>query len=575
MRLGEYYLNHKDAGRAATEFESAVNLKPDSATAQYYLGVALRQWGDADGAEQALRRALRLQPHFPEAHFVLGLTLGDRVGSEESGLAEFEAASAQKADFADAHFNIGIIYWKQGAFAAAADSFRKAVEARRDSPEFRFRLGQALARLEQLDEAATQLETAVKLDPADKASYYQLAQIYRTLGQDSKAAEATAAVKRLQEQADSVDRDQAALEFQQGKTALERGQVDVAIAHLTAALKLPLEEADVRITLGIAWLRKGNLKSAETEFHRALEINPRSVDARLNLGVLLMRAGDAAGAEKEFRSSIEIDPQFAEAYFDEGLLLAARRRWKEAAESLGAATRLDSGNARAWWNLGRVLRDGGDPEAARRCYAKALQLDQGLTDAALEYGRLVAAGAAKKIWSEALRRDPFNSGLREAYISVLEPTEAARVRQRFALLSHGEFRAALDKLDQGDFAAAVRGFVKILEAHPELDEVRRRLALALFATAQYRAAAAEYEKLVRVDPEDTDLRISLGMALRESSSLERAIRELQQAVVLNPDSAQAHFQLGLTWLAHNDRGRAMEHFRQARRLDPRLRPPGG
>jgi Flp pilus assembly protein TadD len=85
LRLGQYYLDRKDAGRAATEFEAAVNLKPDSAAAQYELGVALRLWGDPDGAEKALREALRLQPRFPEAHFVLGLALGDRVGSESRG----------------------------------------------------------------------------------------------------------------------------------------------------------------------------------------------------------------------------------------------------------------------------------------------------------------------------------------------------------------------------------------------------------------------------------------------------------------------------------------------------------
>src|SRR5437588_5629587 len=85
MRVGQYYLDRKEAGRAATEFEAEVKVRPRSATAQYYLGVSLRLWGDSDGAEQALRQALQLQPEFAEAHFVLGLVLGDRVGSESKG----------------------------------------------------------------------------------------------------------------------------------------------------------------------------------------------------------------------------------------------------------------------------------------------------------------------------------------------------------------------------------------------------------------------------------------------------------------------------------------------------------
>src|SRR5437667_3233261 len=109
MGLGQYYLDRNDCGRAVSEFEAAAQMKPDSEIAQYNLGVALRLWGDPEGAEKALREALRLRPHFPQAHFVLGLVRGDRVGSENLGLEEFAAAIAQNPSFGEAHFNIGII----------------------------------------------------------------------------------------------------------------------------------------------------------------------------------------------------------------------------------------------------------------------------------------------------------------------------------------------------------------------------------------------------------------------------------------------------------------------------------
>jgi len=211
----------------------------------------------------------------------------------------------------------------------------------------------------------------------------------------------------------------------------------------------------------------------------------------------------------------------------------------------------------------------------RGCYAKAWRIDRGLSEAALEYGKMLPSEKAQQVWREALQRDALNQKLQQAYLSILkDPEEAGRVQRRFALLNHGEFRAALDELDEGNYAAAIRDFAKILEAHPELDEVRRRMAFAVFVNKQYPDAAREYERLAGNHPDEPDLRLSLAVALRENSLFERARRELEEVIRLNPDSAQAYYQLGLTWLALKETALAMEQFRRARRLDPTLRPPG-
>jgi tetratricopeptide (TPR) repeat protein len=571
MRLGQYYLDGKDSGRAASEFEAATRLDLRSAAARYSLGVALRLWGDPQGAERALREALRLQPRFPEAHFVLGLVLGDRVGSESLGLAEFEAAVAQNPSFGDAHFNIGVIHWKQNEAGRAVAAFRKATAARPNVPEYHFRLGQALARAGHLKEAVGELQRAVELDPDHKPAQYQLSATYSELGEEGKAAAATDALRRARARADSLARDQAGLQYRQGMSALERGQLDEAIEYFQRALKAPFDEARFRMALGIAWQRKGNLAAAGAEFRKALELNPGSVDAHLNYGVLLVRMGDAAGAEREFRDAIRADPNFADAHFNLGLAMAAQRRWKEAADSLQNAIRLNPNPARFHWNLGRVLRDSGDLPGAVAAYARAWSLDRTLTQAALEYGRLLPREKAREIWRQALERDPLNAQLQEAYLSALD--DPAPARRRFALLNGEEYRKAVSDLNRGALEPAIRQFQAILHQHAELAEVRRSLAVALFANKRYGEAAREYENLVSANPSDSELRISFGAALREAGSLDRARQELEEASRMNPDSARAHYQLGLLFSAQSDETRAMAHFHAARRLDPALSPP--
>src|SRR5260370_7779116 len=144
---------------------------------------------------------------------------------------------------------------------------------------------------------------------------------------------------------------------------------------------------------------------------------------------------------------------------------------------------------------------------------------------------MIPSKKARQVWRGALQRDALNQKLQQAYLSILkDPEEAGRVQRRFALLNHGEFRAALDELDEGNYAAAIRDFAKILEAHPELDEVRRRMAFAVFVNKQYPDAAREYESLAGNHPDEPDLRLTLSVPFRQNSLLERASRTLDQLI---------------------------------------------
>jgi tetratricopeptide (TPR) repeat protein len=582
MRMGQAYLQSKESGKAVSEFESAVRLRPGSAAAQYNLGAALRLWGDPAGAEAALREALKLQPGMAEAHFVLGLVLGDYVGSESRGLQEFQAALSLNPDFADAHFNVGIVRWKQNDVNGAVGSFQRAVNLKPDSAEFRFRLGQALARNGQTLEASRELERAVELKPDHEAARYQLLVVYRKLGENDKAHQAADALNALRERGTkSVGRDQSGLEYNAGLTALERGHIDESIEKLTRALAQPHDEAAVRDALGIAWQRKGNLAAAQTEFEKAVQLNPQSADAHLNLGVLMMRQGKADAAGREFRLAISLNPNFAEARFNLGLAMASQKRWREAVETLQAAIRLDPGNARVHCNLARVLRDSDQPGRALDAYRTAWELDQNLSELGLEYGRMLHAqdrpDEALAVWRSSWIRHPLNPALEESIEDALDARgdreESDRQRQISKLLAGSRYLRGVESLNGDDLPRAIAVFQGVLTAHPDWLPVRWSLASALYSHGDYAASAAQYRILVQASPTDSDLRLQLGNALREMHVLDDARETLQQSIRLNAHSARAYYQLGLVELAAKDLPRATEQFHRARRIDPRLEPP--
>ena len=175
LRLGRYFLENDAAGRAVSEFETAIRLAPERAEAHYNLGNALRLWGDSSGAEKALRKALEIQPRFPEAHFVLGLLLGDRVGSEHLGLSEFEAAIAQKPNYSEAHFNSTAESFT-GKEATPNELWQRfdALQKRILNPPRPCPARTTLAHLDQVMEAIAELKRAVALNPDSFETHYQL-----------------------------------------------------------------------------------------------------------------------------------------------------------------------------------------------------------------------------------------------------------------------------------------------------------------------------------------------------------------------------------------------------------------
>ena len=588
MRLGEYYLNHDEPGKAISEFEAALKAQPGNPQVPYNLGVALRLWGDPDGAEAALRNALRFRPNFPEAHLALGSVLADRPGSEQLGLPEFELAAAQNPSYAEAYYNIGIIHWKTNNLEQAVDSFRKAAELRPESAQFRLKHGEALLRAGKLKEAEHELESAVKLDPKNRTASYELGLVEGRTGEKEKAAVRMEIVRRLQgSSAEMPERSQ--LDYNEGVDALEQGQTDRAILKLTEALEGTHKDALVRTALGIAYERKGDLLAARTQLQRVIHADPTSIDGHLNLGVVFMREGNAPRAEQEFQTVLSLDPGFAEGYYNLGLTKAAQKDWAHAAALLRQSIRLNPSNARAHLALGRVLRDSGDAKACLQYYQVACQLDPSQVEAKLEYGSVLLAQNmihdAIAIWSDALRRDPTNRQLYESLVAALEkaglPDQAQTERRKFTFLSGGdrpgersEYEQGINHLKHREFDKAVTCFEGVLKKRPDYSEVRLKLAFTDFARGNYQAAALEYRKLVDLEPHDADLRLSLGIALLRAGSTEQAKRELLQALDLNSNSASGHYQLGLVYLAENDRIRAMAEFHQARRIDPRIRPPG-
>ena len=108
------------------------------------------------------------------------------------------------------------------------------------------------------------------------------------------------------------------------------GQLDSAIQHLRAAIRIAPDYSEAQNNLGVALLAQGKLDEAAQHFSKSLEGYKRPPEAHNNLGIVFLRKGELDEARKQFSQAIAIDPNYSKAYTSMGLVYAAQKRFEEA-----------------------------------------------------------------------------------------------------------------------------------------------------------------------------------------------------------------------------------------------------
>jgi tetratricopeptide (TPR) repeat protein len=210
--------------------------------------------------------------------------------------------------------------------------------------------------------AVEQFEQALAQQPDATSLHYNLAMIYRRLG-DRERAEAHLALK--------------------GK-----GRARVADAALADVYR-GVDSVRVLIEQGRAAAGAGRYRQAATDLLEAVRRNPEQPTAHLILGAVMDALERLDEAREHYQKAIELE-----------------------------------NNPRAYYGLGLVqARDGVDDDAARS-FARAVELDPSLKQAQIELGktyeRLGRPDAGLATYAEVLRSDPLNdlARLRSAFCLI-------------------------------------------------------------------------------------------------------------------------------------------------------------
>ena len=273
----------------------------DAAQQQAGIGRGLFEQGELAEAEQALRRAVRLEPDAAAYHADLARVLLAQ-GRGEDAVAELHEAVAYDLGSAAYRADLGRALYGLGRDDEAVQALEAAVEYEPETAAYQADLGQALHRMGRFPEAESALRTAVRLEPGNAVYQGELGSFLLDQGEDKEEA-----VTVLRE-AVRLDPANVGYHADLGQALLALDRLPEAETELREVVRLSPDTAAYQAELGRVLLRRELFADAETALREAARLDPVNAAYRADLGQALLRLDRLAEAEAALREAVQLDP---------------------------------------------------------------------------------------------------------------------------------------------------------------------------------------------------------------------------------------------------------------------------
>ena len=179
-------LGQKD--EALLRYAESVRIESHYPQAQFNLGMAWLNRGWAEKACEPLAAAVRLAPDDAGARYNYAMALM-ADGRLDDAIAQFNEALRLNPNLAEAQSKLALVFIKQGKTAEAIPHFAETVRLHPNDAEARFNLGLALLDNHRPAEAAVQFAEELRLTPDATKAHYRLAQALQQQNQPAGAVE--------------------------------------------------------------------------------------------------------------------------------------------------------------------------------------------------------------------------------------------------------------------------------------------------------------------------------------------------------------------------------------------------
>lgn len=341
---------------------AALNLKPDLAPANLFLGASYLELGDAANALDPLHKALEAMPNDPNAHLMLAEALLAHRSYEEAR-EEFRKSSNLLPDNPKVWFGLGQVYDALSERAAHdletnfSDSAYSSVLA-----------GDSFLRERRFGSAFAAYREALAKGPAIPGIHAGLARVYRQTGHSEWAAQEEsleANVTRVQ----ASNSGPAAYYWSCKSYRQLADQAYNRLAQLPPSLESHLHAAK-------ALDADGRHRDAAAEWRKALELTPGNIEVQLGLAWSLYEIRDFDSILPILADALKETPESAEGNFLYGASLLNLEQPDAAIPYLKRALERDPQMQAAHTALGQAFLREGKPDLAIPHLKTAIASDQ-------------------------------------------------------------------------------------------------------------------------------------------------------------------------------------------------------
>ena len=289
---------------AVEEYKTALSNDPNSAELNDELADLYFRTGQVRDAEATARGLLKTSPNDIDAHRLLG-RLYLRQLSEAQNAVSSSSPNGNTLD-------------------QAISEFQKIVALDPKSVEDRMVLGQLYTVHHQNEKAEEQFKAARDLDPDSEEVVLNLSRLYA----DNNDVEHAAKVLESVPESERTPK----MEFALGAIFDQQKRTKDAIAAYKRAADLDPEDVHTMGALAQALLNDNQLDEALKVYHQMADADPEEASNLVRISEILRRQGKYEEALAQVKKAVKKDPDSPEAGYNEGLLLDVLGRYDEAAQ---------------------------------------------------------------------------------------------------------------------------------------------------------------------------------------------------------------------------------------------------